>query len=151
MNIAEELAGHPFCAAMTSEQQAKLANCARQQSFRKGEFLLLQNSQAEAFFLIVEGQVEIKVAQVSPGEAPLETLGAGEAVGWSWYLPPYRWHFDAVACQPTRVIAFDADCLRSLMAKDHDVGYAVTSRLLEVVAQRLQATRLQLSDVYGAA
>ena len=27
----------------------------------------------------------------------IETLEAGEVVGWSWLFPPYRWHFDARA------------------------------------------------------
>ena len=32
---------------------------------------------------------------------------------------------------------------------DHDLGYALMKRFLPVLVQRLQATRLQILDVYG--
>jgi hypothetical protein len=35
------------------------------------------------------------------------------------------------------------------MQADNAVGYAITRGLLEVVVQRLQAARMQLSDLYG--
>ena len=30
----------------------------------------------------------------------IETLDAGEILGWSWLFPPYRWHFDAPRVEP---------------------------------------------------
>lgn len=149
MDIAERLARHAFCAAMTPAVRERLAACAQAVRFDEGAYLLRQNAPAKTFYLIEAGQVEIKIAGAATGHAPLETLGAGEAVGWSWFLPPHRWHFDAVARVPTEVLALDADCLRSAMDADSDVGYAITRGLLEVVAQRLQAARMQLSDLYG--
>lgn len=149
MDIAERLARHAFCAAMTPAVRERLAACTQAVQFDEGAYLLRQNAPAKTFYLIEAGQVEIKIAGAATGHAPLETLGAGEAVGWSWFLPPHRWHFDAVARAPTEVLALDADCLRSAMDADSDVGYAISRGLLEVVAQRLQAARMQLSDLYG--
>jgi CRP-like cAMP-binding protein len=149
MDIAERLARHAFCAAMTPAVRERLAACTQAVRFDEGAYLLRQNAPAKTFYLIEAGQVEIKIAGATTGHASLETLGAGEAVGWSWFLPPHRWHFDAVARVPTEVLAVDADCLRSAMDADSDVGYAITRGLLEVVAQRLQAARMQLSDLYG--
>ena len=39
----------------------------------------------------------------------IETIEAGEVLGWSWLFPPYRWHFDARALAPVRATAFDGD------------------------------------------
>ena len=70
--------------------------------------------------------------------------------GWSWLFPPYRWHFDVQALDLTRAIALR---WRSASApnvrQDHDLGYALMQRFAQVIVQRLQATRLQLLDVYG--
>lgn len=149
MDILACLARHPFCADMTPAVRERLAACAQEVQFDENAYLLRQNAPAKTFYLIEAGQVEIKIAGAATGYAPLETLSAGEAVGWSWFLPPHRWHFDAIARVPTRALALDADCLRSAMDADSAVGYAITRGLLAVVAQRLQASRMQLSDLYG--
>jgi len=149
MDIPERLARHPFCADMMPAVRERLAACVHEVRFGENEYLLRQNAPAKTFYLIEAGQVEIKIAGAATGHAPLETLSAGEAVGWSWFLPPHRWHFDAVARVPTQVLALDAACLRSAMDADSAVGYAITRGLLAVVAQRLKATRMQLSDLYG--
>jgi CRP-like cAMP-binding protein len=149
MDILERLARHPFCADMTPAVRERLAACAQEVQFDENAYLLRQNAPAKTFYLIEAGQVEIKIAGATTGHAPLETLSTGEAVGWSWFLPPHRWHFDAIARVPTRALALDADCLRSAMDADSAVGYAITRGLLAMVAQRLQASRMQLSDLYG--
>jgi CRP-like cAMP-binding protein len=78
----------------------------------------------------------------------LETLGPGEILGWSWLFPPYRWHFDARASEPTRAVALDGTCLRAKCEADHDLGYALVKRFLYQLHQRLERSRLQLLDVY---
>lgn len=90
------------------------------------------------FFVVVKDQPR-----------PSADLPAGEVLGWSWFYPPYRWHFDAQAITLTRAIAFDAHKLRELCDRDHTLGYALTKRFAYVLFERLQATRLQLLDVYG--
>jgi len=52
--------------------------------------------------------------------------------------------------RPTRVLAFDGKCVRSKCEEDHDLGYEVLRRFACVTAERLQAARLQLLDLYGA-
>lgn len=52
--------------------------------------------------------------------------------------------------QPTRALALDAVPLRALCDADSQLGYVLTRRILEVVADRLKATRLQLLDIYGS-
>jgi hypothetical protein len=76
-------------------------------------------------------------------------LGEGEILGWSWLIPPYNWHFDARAVELTRAIALDGKCLRNKCEQDHDLGYELLKRFAHIMEQRLQATRLQLLDVYG--
>ena len=79
----------------------------------------------------------------------IETIEAGEVVGWSWLFPPYRWHFDARALTPIRATAFDGACLRGKCDDDPALGYDLMSRFAQVMIERLQWTRLRLLDVYG--
>jgi len=70
-------------------------------------------------------------------------------VGWSWLIPPYRWHSDARVIEPTRAIALDGKCLRAKCEADHGLGYELMKRFSHIMEQRLQATRMQLLDLYG--
>ena len=51
----------------------------------------------------------------------------------------------------TSAIAFDALCLRAKCDADHELGYQLMRRMAALAVSRLQATRLQLLDVYGRA
>jgi CRP/FNR family transcriptional regulator, cyclic AMP receptor protein len=79
----------------------------------------------------------------------IETLGAGDVVGASWLFPPYRWQFDARALEDLGTVAVDAACLRRKCEDDHRLGYELMSRFVALLAERLQATRIRLVDVYG--
>ena len=101
------------------------------------------------FYLIERGRVALETPFI-PGKGVIivETLDAGEVLGWSWLFPPYIWHFGAIALEPTDVVVFDADFLRNKASEDHEFGYQLAMRVGSLMLQRLQATRLQLLD-YG--
>ena len=91
--------------------------------------------------------VEIFGAQKGP--ITVQTIDDGEVLGWLWLIPPYNWHFDARAVELTRAIALDGKCLRTKCENDHDLGYELLKRFTSIMEQRLEATRLQLLDIYG--
>jgi hypothetical protein len=91
--------------------------------------------------------VETHIPQKGP--VVIRSREEGEVLGWSWLVPPYRWHFDARAVELTRAIALDGKCLREKCETDHDLGYEVMKRFALIIAERLEATRLQLMDIYG--
>jgi hypothetical protein len=75
---------------------------------------------------------------------------AGGVAGLSWLVPPYRWYLDARAVEPTDAIELDAACLRAKCDADPRVGYLLLQRVAHQMYERMQASRLQLLDVYGA-
>lgn len=68
-----------------------------------------------------------------------------------WLLQPHRGEFDGRAVG--RVLAFQMDgaCLRDECERDPVLGYELMRRFSALAVARLQATRLQLLDVYGHA
>lgn len=143
------LAEHPFFAGLDAAYIRLISGCARNHRFDAGHYLFREGEAANEFFLTRHGKVALEI--VAPGQAPIvvATLGAGEIVGASWLVPPYRWNFDARAVELTRAIGMDARCLRDKCEADHDLGYALMKRFLPIFVKRLDATRLQLLDVYG--
>jgi hypothetical protein len=93
--------------------------------------------------------VQLEIFAPGRGAVTIQTVDEGDVVGWSWLFPPFRWHFDARALDSVRAVAFDGACLRDKCDDDHSLGYELLRRFSPVMLARLQATRLQLLDVYG--
>ena len=140
---------HSFFAGLDAAALELVAGCASNVHFASGEFLFHEGDPANQFYLVRNGRVRLET--LAPGRAPvvLETIQTGEVIGWSWLFPPYLWHFDAVAAESVRATAFDGKCLRGKCEENHDLGYELAMRSAQIMMQRLQATRLQLLDVYG--
>jgi CRP-like cAMP-binding protein len=141
---------HRFFAGLDEDTIKLIAGCARNVRFNAGEYLFRTDEPADEFYLLRHGRVALDI--VAPGRASIttETVGPGEIVGVSWLIPPYRWSQDARAVDLVRAIGMDAKCLRQKCAADHHVGYEMMMRVVPLLVDRLQATRLQLLDVYGA-
>lgn len=149
-SILRLLREHPFLQGLPDPYLQTLASCASNVRFEAGEWVLREGEEARRFYLLRSGQVAIEVYVPERGPVVIQTIGEGEVVGWSWLVPPYRWHFDARAVQLTRAISFDAECLRAKAEQDHELGYELFKRFVPVILQRLQAARLQILDMYRA-
>jgi CRP-like cAMP-binding protein len=79
------------------------------------------------------------------------TVEAGELLGWSAVVPPYRATVDAVATEDTRLQVIDAAVLRDLLAADHDLAAELLPLVLESVSGRLTASWAQLIDMLAEA
>ena len=113
-------------------------------------FLRRASSTCDQFYLIRHGRVALELTAPGRGAVTFQTLAEGEIVGVSWLIPPYRWTDDARAVGLVRAIAMDAACLRRKCEADHDLGYEMMKRFVPILVRRLEATRLQILDVYGA-
>jgi CRP-like cAMP-binding protein len=143
------LAEHPFFHDLEPQYLQLVLGCAGNVRFKAGDFLFREGQEANHFYLLRHGRVALQVYVPQRGPITVETIDAGEVLGWSWLFPPYRWQFDAQALELVRAVAFDGRCLRDKCAEDHDLGYSLMQRFAQVMSQRLQATRLQLLDLYS--
>ena len=149
-NLERILLEHPFFRDLPAQHGKLIVGCAKNVRFEAGDYLLREGAPADWFYLIRHGRVALELK--SPGRAPvtIQTIREGEVAGVSWLIPPYRWTYDARAMELTRALALDGKCLRGKCEEDHDLGYDLMKRFMPVLIQRLQASRLQLLDLYGA-
>ena len=143
------LAGHPFFEGLEQPYLDLITSCASNVRFDAGEHLLREGESADQFYLLRHGRVALETYAPPRGPITVETIEAGEVLGWSWLFPPYQWHFGARALTPVRATAFDGACLRRKCDEDPALGYELVTRFAQVILERLQWTRLRLLDVYG--
>jgi len=140
------IAEQPFFKGLNAHQLQLLADSAMKKQFEPGQLILQEGSPANRFYLILEGKVMLESELKDRGMIPIETLGPGDDLGWSWLFPPYDLQLSARALEPTRTIFFYGTRLRGECEKDHDLGYELTKRIAEVVIKRLRATQQRLME-----
>jgi CRP/FNR family cyclic AMP-dependent transcriptional regulator len=143
------LSAHPFLQGLDQPVLALIVGCASNVHFDAGQYLFREGEEASEFYIIREGLVSVEIHVPERGSVTLQTVAAGGIVGWSWVFPPYRWHSDARAVEPTRAIALDGACLRRKCDETPRMGYELMKRFARVLDESLQASRLQLLDLYG--
>jgi CRP/FNR family transcriptional regulator, cyclic AMP receptor protein len=149
MEILEEIiANHPFWKGLNPRYVPLLQEAAISKRFEPGQLIFQERQEADRFCLIQTGQVRLDAFVHGRGTVTMQTLSAGAALGWSWLYPPYRWHFSAHANEITDLIVFDAKSLRDQSELNHDFGYELFKRISSVVVERLQETRLLLTDFF---
>jgi CRP-like cAMP-binding protein len=124
-----------------------MAECAMPTAFEAGELIFKEGDVANRFYLIERGSVALESKSNNSESIRIQTIGAGDVLGWSWLFPPYLWHFDARAIETSKVLFIYGSRLRDHCEDDHDFGYEVIKRIAEVMMARLQATRWQLFQI----
>jgi CRP-like cAMP-binding protein len=112
--------------------------------FETGAIIFEEGSPANRFYLILEGEVLLESEMEDRNVIPIQILGPGNDLGWSWLFPPYSLHFSARAVKPTRTIFFYGTRLREQCEQDHELGYQIMKRIAEVATQSLRATQRRL-------
>ena len=149
-NLKGILSEHLFFKNLEARHLELLVGCASNVRFHAGEFIFHQGEEASQFYLLRHGRVSVEMFSTGKGPITVQSLGEGEVLGWSWLVPPYRWMFDARSTELTQAIALDGKCLRNKSEQDHDLGYELLKRFAQIMEERLNATRLQLLNVYEA-
>jgi len=144
--LAALIRTHPFFKDFDPHQQRLLADCAMEKSFEEGEVIFREGDPANRFYLVLDGKVILESYVLDRGRVEIQTIEAGDVLGWSWLMPPYYWQFDARALTPTKAVFFYATPLRDEAENDHEFGYELYKRISGVMLKRLQATRRRLLE-----
>lgn len=147
-NLESILKQHPFFKKISPKYIKLIVGCAKNVRFKPGEFIFKEGKSAEKFYLIRSGKIALQIPCPQKGSVTIETLSGNEILGFSWLFPPYKWAFDAKTLDDVRAFEIDGKCLRNKCEKDHDLGYELQKRFGQTMVERLQATRLQLLDIY---
>jgi cAMP-binding proteins - catabolite gene activator and regulatory subunit of cAMP-dependent protein kinases len=135
---------HPFLAGMNRTQLALLTDCAMPVHFKTEQTIFREGEMANRFYLIESGKVVLESGDRRGKPVLIETIGAGDLLGWSWIFPPYVWRFTARAAEPTAAIFFYGTILREYCERDHSLGFELFKRMAPAMIKRMQNAREKL-------
>jgi CRP-like cAMP-binding protein len=128
----------------------KLASIATEIAFAAEKIIYRPGEVGQAIYLVLEGDVSIEMEVPGHGTVTVFTVGPGHLFGWSSIFPPRRKKASARVLEPTRAIVINADQLLDLFRADHGFERAITGLISEIVADRMQATRLELAKLVAS-
>jgi CRP/FNR family cyclic AMP-dependent transcriptional regulator len=137
---ADSLPDHPLFSGLAKEFRQILAECAMRADFEPGDKVVDAGQPASCIYLVIRGSIDLETPAV---ESPLrvQNLAAGDILGWSWLFPPYFWHFNAIAREPTQTIFFYGSRLRQQCDRNHDFGYELIKGMSQILIAHLHANR----------
>jgi len=116
--------------------------------FERDQIIFREGDECHEFYLLISGLVALEI-DTPDHILRVQTLSAGDELGWSALLMGAGKYFQARALERVDALALDGGELLAACKEDPQFGYALMRRLLGVVAGRLQATRLQLLDMHS--
>lgn len=109
-------------------------------------YLFEQSTPAEELILVLTGTVDLLMDMDETGDErkEIETVVAGEFVGWSAIVEPHIYTLSAVTTEDSQLIVIDAAKFRELLEANHEWGYLVMQRFAKMIGMRLTNMRMRL-------
>ena len=133
----------PFFEQFQPKHLDKLMTLGSPVHFREGDILFQEGNDAPQFYVLLSGRVALE-ANFGGRQVRIDTLFGGDELGWSAVLERQK-QFQARALDSVEALVFEVSRMHDAFDGNPYFGRAFLERLLMVVAERLQNTRLQLA------
>src|SRR5262249_27452311 len=126
----------------------QVAGIAEIRDLAPGTAVFREGEKAVHVFVVLQGRVALEISAPGRGPVQFQTVGPGELLGWSPMRGTGTMTASARVVIPTKLIALHGRQLAALGEHNPKLGMELMRRTALALAQRLNATRLQLLDVY---
>jgi CRP-like cAMP-binding protein len=135
----------PHFSGLEEDALGQIASISDKKEFDAGEELFTEGDRASHFCLLRAGQVNI-VYRLGDGQTVVaDTLGSGEAFGWSAFVEPHRLTASCVANTGGEYIRIEGESLRRMCDEHPTWGYRIARELCKLLRDRLSALRVRIA------
>jgi len=145
MVSVEVLRSTPYFAGVSGECLRAVAAMAEERDFRAGDILFKEGDLSRGLYILRQGQVDIVYRLHGGEERVVDTVVAGDLIGWSSLVEPHRSTATAMAREAGSAVWVAAAGIRDLCEKDTALGYHLMKQLTNILSRRLQGALVQLA------
>jgi CRP/FNR family transcriptional regulator, cyclic AMP receptor protein len=143
----EVLRRYPYFAGVDEESIKQLAMIAEEKCIPAGAELFREGDPAKFLSIILGGEVGIEYLLGNGEKRTVDTLVAGDLLGWSALVEPYKYTAIGTTTKPTELAQIDAVKLRKLCDANPLLGYRLAREVAKLLGSRLEGARVQLAAV----
>ena len=147
--IQKTLAHNPFFSQLDDDAVAFLVDHAKERKLGQGEVIFRHGEHADKFYLVRTGRITVEIPAVYGPSLEIQNLGAGEVLGWSWLIDPYKWDFQARVVEDADLLEFDGAAVLKNCEKNHNFGYEILKQFTELMSERLTGARQRMMDSFS--
>jgi len=138
-----------FLDKFTPRVREKLLSFSEAFRFKAGQDLIGEGDFSRYLYIVKSGRVAVEMVIPPKGRCIIRTGDAGDMLCWSALVGPRVATAAVRAVQDTEALGIKGERLMDECRKDCEMGFELYRALTEVIAGRLNATRLQFMNVYS--
>jgi CRP-like cAMP-binding protein len=138
-----------FGSDLSPQTQERLARLGVVREFAADSIVLHEGDDATPMGILISGRLALRTLVPERGPVTILSVEPGDIFGWSALLAGTQAQSTVVATEKSRALVIEGAPLRAALKEDHALAASLYPRVLQAVARRLRATRLQLLDLFA--
>ena len=143
----QQFTGQELFPLLRPEQVHALSEVAESISLQAGETVYERGDLAEHLFVVLEGQVSLRLARSDGPSLVIDEAVDGDIFGYCVCLDLHTYSLTAVCAENTRLLKIRAETLKKLMDRDLMTGYSVQTLISRVYFKRYLETMKKLQAI----
>jgi len=142
-----QLDSHEIFQLLRPEQVSVLSAAAEEISLRAGDVVFQRGEPSEDFFVLLEGQVALRLPQPDGVSVLIDEVTGGAIFGSCVCFQIDTYTLSAICSADSRILKIKAATLKKLMDDDPIMGYAIQTLVSRVYFKRYVDTMRKLQSI----
>ena len=142
-----QLESHEIFQLLRPEQVNTLSSAAEEVSFEAGDTVFLRGEPADDFFVVLEGQVALRMLRADGMSVLIDEVTGGAIFGSCLCFQIDTYTLTAQCTEDSRILKIKASTLKKLMDDDLVMGYAIQTIISRVYFKRYIDTMRKLQSI----
>ena len=130
---------------LSEPQIESVLSISREQKIQKGRWLFREDEEAQYFYLIKDGAIELLTVVDEHIEIPIAMVRTKNGcIGIGALVPPFRYSLSARAARDSNLLVFDRADLETLKRQDPGLVCIMMNNLAQKLLERLRESRQEI-------
>lgn len=143
----ERLEGQEVFQFLRPEQITAISDVAEVVKFKAGEIIYQKDTRADHFYVVLSGQVSLRLPGQSGFSLQVEELTKGAMFGSCVCFQFVNYSLDAWCTSDSRLLKIESATLKELMDGDLVLGYTIQTQISRIYFQRYVETMKKLQSI----
>ena len=149
-SLPHHIFGEHLLGVLKPDQREVIKSAAIVTAFEDGEIIYSKGNQATYLYIVLEGEVALRLPGAEGVSILIEQLGPSELFGLNATFDLGSYGVSAQAVGFSKVIRIETAVLQRIMDEDNQVGYAMQRRISQLYYKRYVATARRLQAIVTA-
>jgi CRP-like cAMP-binding protein len=145
--VIERLGRQEIFEFLRPEQVDALSNAAELIKFKAGDTVYQKGDEAKHFFIVLNGQVALRLPGKESVSIPIDQLSGGTMFGSCVSAAMGSYSLTAQCTEDSELLKIGAVSLKNLLDDDPRMGYAIQSKISEIYFNRYIETMKKLQSI----